>query len=329
MHIDYRELAECVMKGRAIGREGATALLESPDDDLLALLDGAYSLRCACYGRDVKLHVLRNARVGGCTEDCAFCSQSAVASASDVPRAPMASLSAIVEAAYGACERRAARYCIVTTGRRPGDDVMDAVCGAVERIRRERLPLSICVSLGALDEGQAERLKGAGVDRVNHNLEASPAAFARLCTSHPHEERVATARIVKAAGLELCSGGLVGAGETLAERAELAVMLREVGSDAVPINFFDPRPGTPLAYAARISANDALRALAMFRFVLPCAEIRMAGGREKALGPLQALGLYAADSMFTEGYLTTGGQGFDADAAMIAAAGFEIAGTLE
>jgi biotin synthase len=206
---------------------------------------------------------------------------------------------------------------------------MDAVCDAVARMKRENLPLSICASLGSLDEERALRLRRAGVDRVNHNLEAAPSVFERLCTTHSHEERLTTARAVKAVGLELCSGGLVGLGETLEERAELALLLREVGADAVPVNFFDPRPGTPLAGAARISANDALRALAMFRFVIPHAEIRMAGGREKSLGPMQALGLYAADSMFTEGYLTTAGQGFEADMAMIAAAGFEIAGTLE
>lgn len=327
--MDYRRLAESVLMGSSVTPEQALAILLSPNEDLLDLLSAAFRIRRARFGLGVMLHVIRNAKSGSCTEDCRFCSQSALSANDGTHRHEMVSADQLLIDARAATERRAARYCIVTSGRSPSGEVMAAVCAAVEGIRRERLPLSVCVSLGALDAAQAARLKGAGVDRVNHNLEAAPAVFARLCTTHPHAERLATARIVKEAGLELCCGGLVGVGETLSERAEFAITLRELGTDAVPVNFFDPRPGTPLHDRERVTANDALRALAMFRFVLPRAEIRMAGGREKALGPLQVLGLYAADSMFTEGYLTTGGQGLDADAAMIAAAGFEITGTFE
>jgi biotin synthase len=323
----YIDLAEEVLKGARVDRDQALAMVMSSDDELLDLLAGAFRLRRAFFGRGVMLHVIRNAKSGHCSEDCAYCSQSAVARTT-IESHPLQKAEDIVAAAREAHLRKATRYCIVTAGKKINSAELDVLCEAVRRIRAE-FPLSICTSLGELTREKAERLKTAGVNRYNHNLEAAPRVYRTICHTHTFEERLATIRIVKAAGLELCCGGLLGLGESAAERVELAFILRDVQPDAIPINLLDPRPGTPLAEVARIRPNDALRALAVFRFVHPDREIRIAGGREKILGPLQVLSLYAANSLFTEGYLTTGGQGFQADLAMLEAAGFEVAGWTE
>jgi biotin synthase len=317
------DLAQEVLSGKPIERDQAMAMVHSSDDDLLNLLAGAFRLRREYFGRGVMLHVIRNAKSGHCGEDCAYCNQSAH-SGSDVAAHPLQSADELVAAARQAYGRKAARYCMVTAGRRVGAAELEVLCDAASRIRTE-LSLEICTSLGELTREQAERLKAAGVNRYNHNLETVPRVFRTICSTHTFEDRVATASIAKAAGLELCCGGLLGLGESPAERVELAFLLRQVDPNSIPINLLDPKAGTSLAGVERIRPNDALRALAMFRFVHPDKEIRIAGGRERILGHLQVLSLYAANSLFTEGYLTYAGQGYQADLAMIEAAGFEVA----
>jgi biotin synthase len=178
--------------------------------------------------------------------------------------------------------------------------------------------------MGFLTEEKARRLKDSGVDRFNHNLETSAAFYPSICSTHRYEDRVETAKTVKKAGLDLCCGGLIGMGETLEDRVDLAMALKDLKTDSAPINFLDPREGTKLEGAARLTPNDCLRTLCMFRFVLTHAEVRIAGGRETCLRHLQPLSLYPANSMFTNGYLTTGGQDFEADRRMIEDAGFEV-----
>ncbi|MDD5306186.1 MAG: biotin synthase BioB [Deltaproteobacteria bacterium] len=323
----YGDLAREVLGGHDVGRSEALGVLRSPDDDLLELLHGAFLLRRARFGRGVVLHVIRNAKSGRCQEDCAYCSQSA-ASDGEIPRYDMQSVEEIVDGARRAHALGAARYCIVTSGRAPGEEELDVVCESARRIKAE-LPLALCVSLGSLVASQAARLEAAGVGRYNHNLETSERHFPALCGTHAFPDRVATARAAKAAGMELCSGVLLGTGETLEDRVDVAFALKDLGADAIPVNLLDPRPGTRLAAEERITPEGALRALAMFRFVHPDKEIRIAGGRERILGPLQALALYPANSMFTNGYLTSPGQGYEADLAMLKAAGFEPAGFAE
>ena len=322
--MDYVTLAQRVLEGGHLTREEALRLLAAPEDDLLLLLHGAFLLRRAFFGRGVQIHVIENARSGLCSEDCAYCSQSAVSTA-QVPRYDLKSVEAIVEGARQARRLGAVRYCIVTSGRELQDDDVTRVCEAVRRIKAE-LDISICTSLGALDEARARALRAAGVNRYNHNLETSKRFFPSVCTTHTYEERLGSACAAKAAGLELCSGVLLGMGETFEDRVDVAFALREIGADAIPVNFLDPRPGTPLAERPPLSPTEALRALAMFRYVNPRAELRLAGGRERILGPMQALGLYAANSFFTGGYLTTGGQGYESDMALLRAAGFHVAG---
>lgn len=322
--MNWNGLSEQVLGGQLPRREQALAVLQSGDDELLAVLQAAFTVRRRYFGRDVTLHVIRNAKSGACSEDCSYCSQSASAS-SGVSCYSMQTVETIVEGARSAKAIGAYRYCVVASGRAPAGRELQTICEAARRIKRE-IPIQICTSLGLLTPDQARQLKAAGVDRYNHNLETSKRHYAAICTTHGYGDRVDTARAVKGAGLELCSGGLIGMGETLEDRVDLAFALREAGADSIPVNFLDPRPGTALEGLSRIGAADALRTLAMFRFVNPDREIRIAGGREACLGPLQVLSLYPANSMFTEGYLTTGGQGNETDRRMIEMAGFRVAG---
>ncbi len=320
---DWNLLATTCLDGGAPSREEALAVLTSGDDELLEVLGAAFRLRRAHHGRDVRIHVLKNAKSGLCPEDCAFCSQS-VHFHTGVDRYQLQSVEELVAGAREAAAMGAVKYCMVTSTRGPSERDLDVVCEAVRRIKSE-LNLNVCTSLGLLREGQAERLAAAGVTRFNHNLESSRNHFGEICHTHSYDDRIATVRAAKAAGMEACCGGIMGMGETLEDRVQLAFELRELAVESIPVNFLDPRPGTPLGDLPRLTPQDCLRALAMFRFVNPSRDIRVAGGREVNLRHLQPLALYPANSLFCNGYLTTGGQGPEADLAMIADAGFRVA----
>ncbi|MCX6998318.1 MAG: biotin synthase BioB [Kiritimatiellaeota bacterium] len=320
--MNWQHVGDDVAAGRVLTRPAALAVLQAPDDELLAVLDAAFHVRRKYFGRKVNLHVIRNARSGGCSEDCAFCSQSAVSSA-PIEQYPLQSADELVAGARAAADVGAVKYCIVTSGRQPSAEVLAAVCAAARRIVQE-LPIRLCVSLGVLNAGQAQELKAAGVARYNHNLETAQRFFPHICSTHTWSERVATVLRARAAGLEACCGGILGLGETLDDRVDLALTLRELQVEAIPVNLFNPRPGTPLAGRSKMPALESLKALAMFRLVNPTAELRAAGGREACLGQLQPLALFAVNSIFTQGYLTTPGQGPSRDLAMLAEAGFEV-----
>jgi biotin synthase len=321
--MDWNVLADKVLKGETVTREETLAVLQSSDDELLAVLQAAYRIRKNYFGKKVSLHVLRNAKSGVCPEDCAFCSQSKTAE-SGVEQYGMQSVEEIVAGARDAESMQALRYCVVTSSRAPSEKEMDAICAAAQKIKAGNSQLELCASMGFLTEEKARRLKESGVDRFNHNLETSERFYPSICSTHQFKDRVNTAKIVKKAGLDLCCGGLIGMGETREDRVDLAFKLKELDTDSAPINFLDPRPGTGMAGQDRLTPNDGLRTLAMFRFVLVDSEVRIAGGRETCLRSLQPLSLYAANSMFTNGYLTTGGQNFEEDKKMIEDAGFEI-----
>ncbi|NOX25565.1 MAG: biotin synthase BioB [Deltaproteobacteria bacterium] len=320
---DFDLLAHRVLSGGTITRGEAAAVLRSDDDELLAVLQAAFRVRVRHFGRRVRLHVIENAKSGMCSENCRYCGQSA--DASGVPVYPLKSVDEILADAHEASQAGAYRYCIVTSGRAPSTAELARLCEALRRIRAE-LPIHTCASLGLLTAAQAHELKNAGLDRYNHNLETSARFFPTTCTAHTYADRLATTRVVKEAGLELCSGGLFGMGETVDDRVALAFALKEAGSDAVPVNFLNPRPTTVLAEQPRLKPAECLRILAMLRLVLPDREVRVAGGREVCLGAMQPLALFAADSIFTRGYLTTPGQGIAQDRTMITEAGFILAG---
>ncbi len=315
-------LADKVLAGQLTTRDEARAVLHAPADELLTLLDAAFRVRRRHWGRRVSLHVLENAKVGACPEDCGFCSQSSK-HASPSGEAPMMPVEDLVAGARRAYAARAKRYCMVTATRGPSQRDLDTICEAAGRIKAE-MDIELCASLGLLTAAKAQRLAAAGVDRFNHNLETSERHYDTIVSTHTWKDRVETVQHAKAAGMDTCCGGIVGLGETEDDLLDLAFALRDLDVDSVPVNFLDARPGTPLAGSALVEPGYALRALCMFRFVHPRTDLRVAGGREITLRALQAMALFPANSIFTQGYLTTGGATPHADHQMIKDAGFEL-----
>jgi biotin synthase len=243
-----------------------------------------------------------NAKSGLCPEDCAYCSQSKVSEA-EIPRYNLLSREKLLDGARLAAERQARTYCIVISARGPNEREMQAVTTIVPEIK-QRYNLKICACLGLLSPEQARDLAACGVDRVNHNLNTSESFYGDICTTHTFADRIATLRAVRDAGIELCSGGIIGMGEQHRDVVEMALALRDLGVESIPVNFLNPIDGTPLAGRQELNPRYCLKVLAMFRLVNPDRELRIAGGRELHLGSLQALGLYAANSIFVGDYLT-------------------------
>jgi biotin synthase len=317
----WADLARAVLGGHRLSPEEGLAILRADDDELLDLLAAAYRVRRYWFGNRVHLNFLLNAKSGSCGEDCAYCAQSRVSQA-QFTRHRLLSPQQVLDGARQAAERRAGTYCIVTSGLRPGPRELELLERVVPQIKAS-LPLKVCVSPGLLGDGEAARLRACGVDRVNHNLNTSERFYPRICTTHAFHDRLDTLRAVRQAGLEICSGGIVGMGEADTDVVELALRLAEFQVEAIPVNFFIPIAGTPLASLAGPNPRYCLKVLALFRLANPKSELRMAAGREVHLGSLQALGLYAASSMFVGGYLTTRGQPPEEDYRMIEALGFE------
>jgi biotin synthase len=302
---DYRVFATKALQDEVLTLAECRTILKTPDEDLLALLHAAYMVRSRHFGQTVRLQMLQNAKSGACQEDCHYCSQSAVSTAA-IERYNLMPQHQMIDGARRAAAAKAQRYCIVISGRSPLDREIEEIAGAVRAIKQE-LPIQICCSLGLMNEAQAKRLKAAGVDRVNHNLNTSEAFHRSICTTHTFQDRLATIRNARAAGLEICSGGIVGMGEADDDLIDLAMALRDVRPDSIPVNTLHPVAGTPLEGCDHLTPQRCLKVLCLFRFLHPRTEIRIAGGREYNLRSLQPLALYAADSVFVNGYLTTPG----------------------
>jgi len=320
----WEELAQRSLDSGSIDREDALRVLRAPDDETLGILTAAYRVRRAYFGNTVQLYFLMNAKSGLCPEDCGYCSQSKISDA-PVPKYTILQRDALLEAAKIAKERGAKTYCLVISARGPNEREMKAVEAIVPEIKSQ-FGLDICACLGLLSPNQAERLKACGVDRVNHNLNTSSRFYPEICSTHGYEDRVSTLQAVRDAGLELCSGGIIGMGEKEEDVVDLAYALHDLQVESIPVNFLNSIDGTPLQGTSNLSPLYCLRALAMFRMVNPQRELRISGGREVHLRSLQPLGLYAANSIFVGDYLTTKGQAPEADYQMIRDLGFEVTG---
>jgi biotin synthase len=318
----WQQLAARVLAGEKLSADEALGVLDCPDEELLDLLAAVYRVRRHWFGNQVQLYFLMNAKSGLCPEDCGYCSQSKVSTA-EIPRYNLLSRDKLLDGARLAAERQARTYCIVISARGPNEREMATVTSIVPEIKRQH-NLKICACLGLLTPEQAEQLKACGVDRVNHNLNTGEEYYADVCTTHTFADRLATLHAVRDAGLEMCSGGIVGMGERRRDVVEMATALRDLGVQSIPVNFLIPIDGTPLGERSDLNPRYCLKVLAMFRLVNPDRELRIAGGRELHLGSLQALGLYAANSIFVGDYLTTKGQTPEADYQMIRDLGFEI-----
>ena len=282
----------------------------------------AYRVRHYFFGNRVELNFLINAKSGQCGEDCGYCSQSRVSKA-EIPHYSLITPEQILDGARIAAQRRAKTYCAVISGRAPTDRELDVLSQAIPEAKAA-YGLKICFSVGLLTLEQAVRLKACGVDRINHNLNTSRRFYPRICTTHSYDDRLNTLRAVRQAGLEICSGGIIGMGEEDADVVELALQLGELAVEAVPVNFPLPIPGTSLEGVGRLNPRYCLKALVLFRLASPRCELRIAAGRELHLGPLQPLGLYPANSIFVGDYLTAKGRPPEEDYRMIEAMGFEV-----
>jgi biotin synthase len=317
----FRRFAEHALDDQLLDHAEALAVLQSADDELPALLWAAFAVRARHWGHEVKLCVLQNARSGLCPEDCGYCSQSAVATSS-IARYRLLPVDELLDGARRAAAGGARRYCMVTSGRGPSATDVEHFARAARAIRSELPALELCVSLGLVEEAQARTLRGAGIDFVNHNLNTSRRFYPEICSTHTYDDRVATVERASAAGLASCSGVIIGMGETAEDLVEVAAELRRLAVVSLPVNFLHPIDGTPLGEQTPPAPADCLRALALFRLTNPRADLRAAGGRERCLGDAQGLVLFAANSLFVEGYLTTPGQRRADARAMIAALGF-------
>jgi biotin synthase len=315
-------LASLVLDGQPVTADQALAILESDDDQLLDLIAAAYRLRLKHFGKTVQLYFLVNAKSGLCPEDCNYCSQSKISDA-PIEKYRMLTPEQLLEGARVAYERGSKTYCIVISGRAPNEREMNTVEKVVPMVK-EKFDLKICACLGLLSSENAVRLKACGVDRVNHNLNTGPEHYQSICSTHTYQDRIETLRNVRDAGIELCSGGIVGMGESHQDLVAMAMELRSLQVESIPLNFLHAIEGTPLEQQDDLTPQHCLRTLCMMRFVNPSSELRIAGGREKHLRSLQPLSLYVANSIFVGDYLTTKGQAPEADYNMIRDLGFKI-----
>lgn len=293
--------------------ETTETLLNEP---LEALIARANQRRKEVTGDALDLCSILNARSGRCSEDCKFCAQSA-RHHTETPVYPLKEASQIVAAAGQAQAIGAKRFGIVTSGNRLTDSEADVIAAAVARIGQE-VGIAVCASLGALNLAQLKRLKAAGLSRYHHNIETSRRFYAKIVTTHDFQQRVDTVAAAKEAGLEVCSGGIIGMGETWQDRIDMATTLRDLQVDSVPINILIPIEGTALATAEQMSVEDIVRTICIFRLLLPTQTIRIAAGREAALAEDQIEAFRAgANGMLIGGYLTVKGAGLEADRALM------------
>jgi biotin synthase len=306
-------------------RDEALAVLATSDDDLLDVVSAAGAVRRKWFGRRVKLNYLVNLKSGLCPEDCSYCSQR-LGSNADILKYTWLKPDEAAAAAKAGVAGGAKRVCLVASGRGPTDRDVDRVSRTIAAIKDQNEDVEVCACLGLLSGGQAERLRAAGADAYNHNLNTSEGTYGAITTTHTYADRVDTVQQAQAAGLSACSGLIAGMGESDADLVDVVFSLRALDPDSVPVNFLIPFEGTPLAKEWNLTPQRCLRILAMVRFVCPDVEVRLAGGREVHLRTMQPLALHLVNSIFLGDYLTSEGQAGQADLDMIADAGFEVEG---
>jgi biotin synthase len=319
MTIDWDTLVNDALEGRAPSRARAIAMLRLPDEETLRLVDSAWRVRRASFQDRVKVNVLLNAKSGYCPEDCGYCSQSRHAM-TPIERYPIVPPETMLASARQAYEAGAQRFCIVAALRGPSWPQIEQVATAARMIK-DSVPIELCACLGLIDEpAKAIALKDAGIDAYNHNLNTSEARYGSITSTHTYADRLRTLRITREAGLSPCSGVILGMGESDEEVVDLAFALQDESAESIPVNFLIPIEGTPLGEGTTVSGLTpwaCLRALCLFRFVNPAAEIRVSAGREIHLRSLQPLALLVANSLFLGDYLTEEGRAADEDWAML------------
>jgi biotin synthase len=311
---DLRE--QVLERGEGLREDQILSVLTSPDELLPDLLELAHDVRMKWCGPEVEVEGIVSLKTGGCPEDCHFCSQSG--QFTSPVRSVWLNIPELVKAAEQTAATGASEFCIVAAVRGPDERLMSQMREGVKAIK-EAVDIEVAASLGMLTQEQVDELAAIGVHRYNHNLETARSYFPDVVTTHSFEERWDTCEMIRKAGMELCCGGILGMGESLEQRAEFATQLAGLEPDEVPLNFLNPRPGTPFGEQEPMSATDALRAVATFRLVMPRTILRFAGGREITLGDLAERGVRGGvNAVIVGNYLTTLGRPAEEDLAMLA-----------
>lgn len=320
--MNFQQLALDVLEGHELTDSEAMDVLNCPDEELLNLLHSAYKIRHHHYGNHVKLNMIINTKSGLCPENCGYCSQSSISTA-PIEKYRMMDKESIIQGAKQAHQLNVGTYCIVASGRGPSNRELNEVISAVKEIK-DNYNMKVCACLGLLKPDQADKLKEAGVDRYNHNINTSENHHESITTSHTYRDRVNTVQLIKDAGISPCSGVIIGMKETREDVVAMAKSLKALDADSIPVNFLHAIDGTPLEGTDDLNPRYCLKVLCLMRFINPSKEIRISGGREVNLRSLQPLGLYPANSIFVGDYLTTAGQESTADHQMLKDLGFEI-----
>lgn len=317
--MDLHTLEQKVLQGEAITREEALWLYHQPLEELCAAAD---RLRQQFRGKTFDLCTIINAKSGLCPEDCRFCAQSSH-NHTGAEVYPLLSQEAIVQEALKNQAQGVLRFSIVTSGKRLSQEEVEVLCRVIQRIRQV-CSISLCGSFGLLNEAQYGMLKKAGISRIHNNLETSRRNFPNICTTHTFDDKIAAIRAAQAAGLTVCSGGIMGLGETEEDRIDMALTLRELGIKSVPLNLLNPIPGTPMEENKRLTSDDMRRIAAVYRFLLPDASIRLAGGR--GLLPDKGEGCFrsGANAAISGDMLTTAGITVETDLALLDKLGYEV-----
>jgi biotin synthase len=313
-----------VVDGGNIDFEEAERLLGTRH--ILTLAKCANIITREFTGELVDVEMLINAKAGRCPEDCSFCAQSSFYdSQSGIDKYPLLPKQTIIEQAQKAKHGGANSFCLVCAYRTPSEEDFEQICNTIVELKK-KVAIDVNASLGFMTRGRARRLKSIGIKRYNHNLETSESFFVQICKTHEFKDRVNTAKIVKEEGLELCCGGIIGMGETLKQRLELAFAIKSLRADEVPINILIPRQGTPLANLQPLKPTDAIKTIAVWRFIMPNTILKIAGGRELHLKDKERFALKAgANGIITGGYLTTRGNNIEKDMTMIKEVGLKVA----
>ena len=318
----YDEFVRKSFRGEILSNIDCVQILTSPEIELLPLLDAAYQIRKTYTGKEVQLHIINNAQNGYCPEDCHYCAQ-AKSSNAKIEAYPLKPEEEILAEAKDAYESGAYRYCMVLSGRGPSKKRVAHLAELIQKIKSQ-YPIQVCLSAGLIKREDAQTLKEAGLDRLNHNLNTSEAHYSNICTTHTYAERINTLNAAEEAGIKLCSGIIVGMGETTDDVIEVAKTLRRLKVQSIPVNFLIPIQGNVLSTEPDLTPEYCLRVLCLYRFLNPEAEIRVAGGREIHLRSMEVMALYPANSLFVDGYLNAKGTSRMQVLRMIKDAGFTV-----
>lgn len=318
-----RVLADKVLSGGALTKEEALSLVDAMGGDNAELFALATEIREKFRPPMVDLCSIISAKTGACPEDCAYCAQSKLSRA-EIEKHALVDKDEVLKRARGAKKYGARRFCIVTSGKAPTAREIDTIAEMIAAVKGEGL--RPCATLGLLDDDALLKLKEAGLNRFHHNLETSRRYFPEICSTHTYDDKLRTIAAVKRAGLSLCSGGIFGLGESWEDRIDMALELRDIGADSIPINFLVPVKGTPLGDTPPLSPEEALKIVSLYRFLLPDCEVRVCGGRMQTLGELNAMVIAAgADGLLTGDCLTVAGRSAEDDLRLVESSGLEVA----